>query len=158
VEETDVDVEVANDPIIVASVPTNQDYPALEVEGAPLQEDALPLALPSMMRWLQGDNIEASSLYASWVVEKLVAATTKAFVTVQGKRRGELWLRRGELSCYAATVSNATSRFSPQSQPACPSWPRPPPPRRIPSTSSSTILLRNLHPSPLWEKVSKRGW
>ena len=104
-EETDVDVEVANDPIIVASVPTNPDSAPLGVEGAPLQEDALPLALPSMMLWLQGDNIEASSLYASWVVEKLVAATTKAFATVQGKRRGELQLRRGESRCYAATSS-----------------------------------------------------
>jgi len=83
VEETDVDVEVANDPIIVASVLTNPDSAPLGVEGAPSQEDALPSALPSMMRWLQGDNIEASSLHASRVVEKLVAATTKAFVTVQ---------------------------------------------------------------------------
>jgi hypothetical protein len=95
VEETDVDIEVANDPKIVASVPTNPDSAPLGVEDAPLQEDALPSALPSMMRWLQGDNIEASSLHASRVVEKLVAATTKAFVTVQGKMRGELRLRRG---------------------------------------------------------------
>jgi hypothetical protein len=144
VEETDIDIEVANDPIIVASVPTNPDSAPLGVEDALLQEDALPSALPSMMRWLQGDNIEASSLYASRVVEKLVAATTKAFVTVQGKRRGELQLWRGVLSCYAATVANATSRFSPQSQPPCPS-----PPRRTPTPSWSTILLHNLHPSPL---------
>ena len=87
-EETDVDVEVANDPIIVASVLTNPDSAPLGVEDAPLQEDALPSALPSMMHWFQGDNVKASSLDASRVVKKLVAATTKAFPTVQGKRKG----------------------------------------------------------------------
>ena len=60
-----------------------------------MQEDVIPLDLPSMMRWYQGDNVKASSLDASRVVEKLVAATTKAFPTVQGKRRGELHLPRG---------------------------------------------------------------
>ena len=104
-EETDVDVEVANDPILVASVPTNPDSAPLGVEGAPFQEGDLPSDLLNMMRWLQGDNIEASSLYASRVVEKLVAATTKSFAKVQGKRRGELRLRRGESRCYAATVT-----------------------------------------------------
>ena len=142
-EETDVHVKVANDPIIVASVPTNPDSAPLGVEGAPFQEAVLPSDLLSMMRWLHGDEVEASSLYASRVVEKLVVATTKAFAKVQGKRRGELRLSRGESSCYAATVANATSRFSPQSQPPCPS-----PPRRTPTPSSSTILLHNLHLSP----------
>jgi hypothetical protein len=71
-------------------VPTNPDFAPLGVMGAPLQKDIIPSDLPSMMRWLQGDNIEASSLYASRVVEKLVAVTSKAFATVQGKRRGEL--------------------------------------------------------------------
>ena len=104
----------------------------------------IPSDLPSMMRWFQGDNVKASSLEASRVVKKLVAATTKAFPTVQGKRREELRLRRGESSCYAATVANATSRFSTQLQPPCP-----PPPRR-------RILLRNLHPDPLREKVRER--
>ena len=53
----------------------------------------IPSDLPSMMRWYQGDNVKASSLDASTVVEKLVATT--GFKTVQGKRRGELLLRRG---------------------------------------------------------------
>ena len=84
----------SNVPIVVASVPTNPDSAPLGVKGAPLQEDALPSDLPSIMRWLQGDNIEASSLDASRVFERLVAATTKAFAMVQGERRGELrWLR-----------------------------------------------------------------
>ena len=60
-----------------------------------MQEDVIPSDLPSMMCWFQGDNVKASSLDASRVVETLVATTTKAFATVQGKRRGELWLRRG---------------------------------------------------------------
>ena len=64
-----------------------------------MQEDAIPSDLPSMMRWFQGENVKASSLDASRVVEKLVAATTKAFIMVQGKRRGELQLQRGESRC-----------------------------------------------------------
>ena len=98
-EETDVHVKVANDPIIVATVPTNPDFAPLGVKGAPLHEDVIPLDLPSMMRCFQGDNVKASSLGESRVVEKLVAATTKAFIMVQGKRRGELQLQRGESRC-----------------------------------------------------------
>jgi hypothetical protein len=55
-----------------------------------LQEDVIPSDLPSMMCWFQGDNVKASSLDASRVVKKLVAAMTKTLPTVQGKRRGEL--------------------------------------------------------------------
>jgi hypothetical protein len=78
-----------------------------------LQDNIIPSDLPSMMRWYQGDSVKASSLDASRVVKKLVAATTKAFPTVQGKRRGELQSQREESSCTAATVANATSHFSP---------------------------------------------
>ena len=74
-EETDVDVEVANDPIIVASVLTIPDIAPLVVKGTPLQEDVIPSDLPSMMRWFQGYNVKASPLDASRVVEKLVSAT-----------------------------------------------------------------------------------
>ena len=84
----------SNVPVVVATVPTNPDFAPLGVKGAPLHEDVIPSDLPSMMRWFQGDNVKASSLGASRVVEKLVAATTKAFATVQGKRRGEVRLRR----------------------------------------------------------------
>ena len=52
-------------------------------------DDVAPFALLSVLRWFQCDEVKASSLDASRVVEKLVAATTKAFATVQGKRRGE---------------------------------------------------------------------
>ncbi|GMI29927.1 hypothetical protein TrCOL_g6435, partial [Triparma columacea] len=70
--------------VVVPSVPTNPDFaPPLGVKSAPLQEDVIPSDLPSMMRWFQGDNVKASSLDASRVVKKLVAATTKAFTTVQ---------------------------------------------------------------------------
>jgi hypothetical protein len=54
-----------------------------------LQEDVIPSDLPNTMRWFQVDNVKASSLDASRVVEKLVSAMTKALPTVQGKRRGE---------------------------------------------------------------------
>ena len=104
-EETDVHVKVANDPIIVATVPTNPDFAPLGVKGAPLQEDVIPSDLPSMMRWFQGDNVKASSLDASRVVEKLVAATTKAFPTVQGKRKGGATVTEGRIEVLCSNCS-----------------------------------------------------
>ena len=77
----------SNFPVVDASVPTNPDFAPLGVKGTPLQEDVIP---SDLTRWFQGDNVKASSLDASRVVEKLVALTTKAFTTVQGKNMGEL--------------------------------------------------------------------
>ncbi|GMI33156.1 hypothetical protein TrCOL_g11839, partial [Triparma columacea] len=84
VEEPTADVGVCKADHFVADEAEEavKDFAPLGVKGTPLQEDVIPSDLPSMMRRFQGDNVKASSLDASRVVEKLVAATTKAFPTV----------------------------------------------------------------------------
>ena len=95
----------SNVPVVVASVPTNPDFVPLGVKGAPLQEDVIPSDLPCMICWFQGDNVMASSLDASRVVKKLVAATTEALATVQGKRKGGATVTEGRIELYCSNCS-----------------------------------------------------